>query len=159
MWHFTSRSSKWKQELSHVLVFSVPQLPSSLFCSSTWEDGEVLCGSPYQGGWRSPLWTALPGRMEESSVDCLAWAPLPFGSQMVWPMGGPGRRRRGGGGISTPFPSLQFCQRQWFCWVAPLSWLWPSLGSSYLIPLLPSAPMGGNGFLQFLVHGCFTSPL
>lgn len=47
MWHFTSRSDKWKKKISHVLVFSVPRLPSSLCCFSTWE--QVLCGLPSLG--------------------------------------------------------------------------------------------------------------
>ena len=132
MWHFTGRSGKRKKEISHALAFSVPRRPSSLFCFSTWS---------------------------MSSVDCLTWAPLPSGFHMVWPMRGPGRRWGAGGGVSTPFPSLKFCQRQCFCWVAPLPWLWPPLGSNRLIPLLPSAPMGGNGFLQCLAYGCFTGPL
>ena len=157
MWHFTSRSGKWKPEFSHVLVFSVPQLPSSLFCSSTWEDGGVLCGLPYLGGWRSLLWTALPG------------LPCHLASRWFGPWEAQAEGGEGVGAILLPFLHCS-SQRQWFCWVAPLSWFWPSLVSSYLIPLLPSAPRrqemwrqegkkGGNGFLQFLVHGCFTSPL
>lgn len=133
MWHFTSRSDSWKKEISHVLVFSVPRLPSSLFCFSTWE--QVLCGPP--------------------SLGSLAiWLPhgLAHGRSRQ-------KMERGWGRFYSLFFAALFCQRQWFCWVAPLSWLWPSLGSNYLIPLLPSAPMGGNGFLQFLVYGCFTSPL
>lgn len=47
MWHFPGRGDKWKEEISHVLVFCVPRLPSSLLCFSTWED--VLCGRPHLG--------------------------------------------------------------------------------------------------------------
>lgn len=138
MWHFTGRGDKRKEEISHVLVFCVPRLPSSLLCFSTWED--VLCGRPH--------------------LDSLAiWLPDGLAN-------GRSRQKTGGEAVGAFLPhsllsSLQFCRRLCFsCWVAPLSHLWPSLGSSHLTPSsCPSAPMGGNGFLQFLVYGCFTSPL
>ena len=116
--------------LSFPPPFSAPspgRMEESSVDHLTREDGGVLCGPPYLGGWRSPLWTALPG------------LPCHLASRWFGPWEVQAEDGEGVGAFLLPFLHCSY-QRQWFCWVAPLSWLWPSLGSSYLIPLLPSAP-------------------